>query len=1016
MTKYNTGNPVGSSSPLDLYDNAENLDNGINGTALTWLDRRGVTRKSFAGIETDFQQFLAAGSTIEFPTWVAANAAAGAGDIPLNRQVAVIGDPGSHIDPVSGQSVPNSGRYVMGAAGLEWRSQDVLSQKADLDVVVLTSGDIRASAVPRAQALNGAALIMDGAIPAGFNIPAGSTGANTYIAADFPAAALRGKRVRIIQLYTASAGWLGSTSLSLVRAQYLAGATSTNLATSDYSIEQAGTLVTQRATVDVPANADRVGLVIQIASAAGSAAANRSLSLSQVGYSFLTSGDGVESENDLALAQRLSPLQAEIGAVKGIATNALLTSGDMAPRGLPRVVLANGATNVLDSAGRKVGFQIPAGQTGGTTYVAADLEAKSVRGQRIKITQIYTATAGWLAATPLTGVRAQALTSGASSNLTVSDFSIGQDGTTVIQSGVIDVPAGADRVGLVMQVSPSATATGAARTVQLSGAVYEFASAPGAGETPNDVMLDVRLDPVKEAAGVYSTAALTVRAGTTYASPAAANQAVQEKSVTSRSTIFVAPGTYADDFNWTLAPFATLKALAAARPVIHYELPDNSSDSPANCQPFWVVQSGSIDGIKVTTRNARYAVHCEASGANPDSKISIRDSWIEHLGNSLPGWVSQAAWGMGVSSGWDVRSEGNVYRAPFCAFSFHTNAAFARPSYVENRNDRLIGTAVDGAVAGLAFRAQPLGSNQRDRHVIIGCEVVGDYFYNPAPWMPTTLAYQPAAHTEIDVSGYGNTPFVFRISDFGRALKITSTTEAGSSIAVSGSAAAVLFGEVTAYPGVQNLPGYVHGSFDISGTAVGPSSDLLITSLGKRLGDCTSVSKVLQVVVNGGAPLVIPFTLNYTDISNATILAAINSVLGSNAVATEYALGNRYRPRFSDEEQTMENASGVGIPMGTVLAFDSAYKRVRAMTSADPASLFAGVAWEDIYPGAWGRVKTSGYLPINDLRRTGSASLTFGSTMSVGATPGVVAPGGSQGLLSAIRSDAVRVAGKKVAI
>jgi len=131
MTKYNTGNPVGSSSPLDLYDNAENLDNGINGAALTWRDRRGVTRKSFAGIESDFQQFLADGSTIEFPTWAAASAAAGAGQIPLNRQVAVIGDPGFHTDPITGATVPNSGRYVMGSAGLEWRSADVLTEKAD---------------------------------------------------------------------------------------------------------------------------------------------------------------------------------------------------------------------------------------------------------------------------------------------------------------------------------------------------------------------------------------------------------------------------------------------------------------------------------------------------------------------------------------------------------------------------------------------------------------------------------------------------------------------------------------------------------------------------------------------------------------------------------------------------------------------------------------------------------------------------------------------------------------------
>jgi|GEM_PF-2827709 len=131
MTTFNTGNRLGSNAPKDLYDNAENLDNGINGTAKTWTDRLGVVRKSWSGIETDFQQFLADGSTIEFPTWAAASAAAGAGQIPLNRQVSVIGDTGSHLDPVSGFSVPNSGRYVMAVAGLEWRSADVVSQKQD---------------------------------------------------------------------------------------------------------------------------------------------------------------------------------------------------------------------------------------------------------------------------------------------------------------------------------------------------------------------------------------------------------------------------------------------------------------------------------------------------------------------------------------------------------------------------------------------------------------------------------------------------------------------------------------------------------------------------------------------------------------------------------------------------------------------------------------------------------------------------------------------------------------------
>jgi len=136
MTTHNTGNPVPSAAVKDLYDNAENLDKGINGDDPTWTDRKGRVRKSMAGVELDFQQFLADGSTIEFPTWAAASAAAGAGQIPLNRQVAVIGDTGTHTDPVSGLTVSNSGRFVMVAAGLEWRGADVISQKADRSELV----------------------------------------------------------------------------------------------------------------------------------------------------------------------------------------------------------------------------------------------------------------------------------------------------------------------------------------------------------------------------------------------------------------------------------------------------------------------------------------------------------------------------------------------------------------------------------------------------------------------------------------------------------------------------------------------------------------------------------------------------------------------------------------------------------------------------------------------------------------------------------------------------------------
>lgn len=52
MTTYNTGNAVGSTDARDLYDNAQALDEAVNGTGSTYTDRRGVKRKTLKWMET----------------------------------------------------------------------------------------------------------------------------------------------------------------------------------------------------------------------------------------------------------------------------------------------------------------------------------------------------------------------------------------------------------------------------------------------------------------------------------------------------------------------------------------------------------------------------------------------------------------------------------------------------------------------------------------------------------------------------------------------------------------------------------------------------------------------------------------------------------------------------------------------------------------------------------------------------------------------------------------------------
>ncbi|AOY88662.1 hypothetical protein BKP64_11030 [Marinobacter salinus] len=60
MTKYNTGNPVGSADPRDLYDNAENTDVWVLSKEKEMApDRLGVQRKTWHGMEKAFDDFLA---------------------------------------------------------------------------------------------------------------------------------------------------------------------------------------------------------------------------------------------------------------------------------------------------------------------------------------------------------------------------------------------------------------------------------------------------------------------------------------------------------------------------------------------------------------------------------------------------------------------------------------------------------------------------------------------------------------------------------------------------------------------------------------------------------------------------------------------------------------------------------------------------------------------------------------------------------------------------------------------
>lgn len=55
---YSTGNPLGSTAAKDLYDNASNFDDAMNSPMPSFLDRFGLRRETWTGMEEAFQNFL----------------------------------------------------------------------------------------------------------------------------------------------------------------------------------------------------------------------------------------------------------------------------------------------------------------------------------------------------------------------------------------------------------------------------------------------------------------------------------------------------------------------------------------------------------------------------------------------------------------------------------------------------------------------------------------------------------------------------------------------------------------------------------------------------------------------------------------------------------------------------------------------------------------------------------------------------------------------------------------------
>lgn len=707
--------------------------------------------------------------------------------IPLSRQYMTLADAQADIANIPAGSTtyyrsPDDGALaieVMNASGtLTATGRKMPSQQA-VDNTAITSGDIFSTLSPRGAGLNGGSVITDASNRTiGLLVPAGSTGGSSYFCSDIPAAALRGRTVKITQMYTATEGWLSAVNLNALRAQSRVGGTVSTLAVTDYSISQNGTVVTQTATVVVPADADYVGLAVQYASNAAVKSADLSIQLAQTGYIMQPVSGSVVTQNDGMLALRLAPLSAAVIAAQSTANSALLTSGNVwgdnvSAKGTGAGL--NGAATILDSSGNVVGLSIPAnaGNAQGS-YVTSWMSAEGLSGYTLNITATFTTSAGWSTDPAPNTLALQLRRSSGQVNVAVGSGAtrtITQNGTTMTIAIQYAVDPTDIDIGVCYQVAGGNSAKSYDRSMQTQSISYTVV--PAAGETLNKTMLSIFIDEaIRQLQSGGETVTVTVKpSGGDYTHPKLALDNITDATAMKRYVIAVYPGTYTEYAEFHTKNYVDIVGMGRKEEIIiSYDSGDSADETTVkNTSLMWMASETLLKNLTLKIKNGRYCIHMEGNGAAPDVTMAIEDCSVIHEGNaSNTYWwqPSQYGVGAGLSEGNTVRLRNSYFEGRGGGFSFHTpnnRVSYTKPITVDAEGCTFKNTGTlsnTGYPYDGSFWIKPITIGAADTCRLVGNTFIGgDVYYSTGEWLDT--ADTTTNRAQVQVWGYGNSGFSF---------------------------------------------------------------------------------------------------------------------------------------------------------------------------------------------------------------------------------------------------------------
>ncbi|WP_228732276.1 hypothetical protein [Acinetobacter seifertii] len=365
-----------------------------------------------------------------------------------------------------------------------------------------------------------------------------------------------------------------------------------------------------------------------------------------------------------------------------------------------------------------------------------------------------------------------------------------------------------------------------------------------------------------------------------------------------------------------------------------------------------------IKDVTFVVVNARYALHLDNPlGANVTHKFD--GVWFIFKGDK----GSKQALGIGTSTGEKLYFKGGGSHSDsgtplYC----HNNTKFSDPSGIYFNGHKL-----SSNTSKLIGRIESDGSLLNDQMEYIGCSFGGTAYvieYGEL-WLRANPAqnYDSFNHAEWQLTGYGNEPFLFDNKVNGYCLRF-KTTAIGSGNTIrfdkTSSAYPLLIKnnqantDVSLYvdsrdyidgyivqDGTTGLSAMAFGCKDLTETAAFADSGVVYTSMGKRLGNCSTSNKTLGVIING-TTYTVTFNKDYTSMSNAAILAEINTAL-TGATVDLYVYGRDYYPMMTDVAETVYNSGSAYIPKGSVVA-----KSGGTVKLANANDKLYGVALDDI--------------------------------------------------------------------